>query len=382
MRSRCPVMAACALAVLGTWARGATAAPAPGVDKPRPTPLIGAIRWDAWTTWASETGWAGYEQCLWPKQWHTRVPFYGKVVSDERVEIRADRQDVMDRELDYAVKGGLSYWAFGWYHPKGWANADNMTKCLDLYLKSKRRARLKYCLILMAGVHLGPKDEWPATVDYLVRRFQDPGYVKVLGNRPLVYWFDMDRFVPFWGTEAAGREALSLLRERTKAAGLGNPYMALMCFWPPHGVEQMEQFGLDALSAYVNPPGSDDRELPYSNAVALNRWFWEECRKTGKPFIPTVTVGWDYRPMKLPRYPDRDLRNNWFTPATPQELEAHVSGAIDWVRQNPTTCEANAIVLYAWNEFAEGGWLAPTLSEGTRKLDAVRRAVDKARRAK
>jgi hypothetical protein len=346
----------------------------------RPPAMLGAIRWDAWTRWASETEWAGYEKCLWPKEWHYRVPFYGKIVSDERVEVQSDTQEVMDKEIDYAVKGGLSYWAFGWYHPRGWQNADNMTRSLDLYLKSKRKSRLKYSLILMAGVHLGPKDEWPATVDYLVARFKEPEYAKVLGNRPLVYWYDMDQFVPFWGTEAAGREALRLLRERTRAAGLGEPYMALMCYWPPRGVEQLHQFGLDALSSYVNPPGSENREQPYSDAVSLNSWFWEEAKKTGRPLIPTVTAGWDYRPMKLQRYPDRDMKNNWFTTATSDELTTHVGGAMEWVRQNPTVCEANAVVIYAWNEISEGGWLVPTHSEGTRRLDAVRRAVDQARR--
>jgi hypothetical protein len=337
--------------------------------------MLGAIRWDAWTQWASETEWAGYEKCLWPKQWHNRVPFYGKILSDDRVEVRNDTQAVIDKEIDYAVKGGLSYWAFGWYHPRGWQNAENMTRCLDLYLKSKHRSRLKYSLILMAGVHLGPKDEWPSTVDYLVQRFKDPNYVKVLGNRPLVYWFDMDRLVPFWGSEAAAKDSLRLLRDGTKAAGLGDPYMALMCFWPQHGVEQLNQFGLDALSAYVNPPGSENREQPYADAVALNRWFWEQCKQTGKPFIPTVTTGWDYRPMKLPRYPDRDPKNNWFVAATPSELTAHVAGAMAWVRQNPSICEANTVILYAWNELSEGGWLVPTLAEGARRLDAVRRAA-------
>lgn len=346
----------------------------------RPPAMLGAIRWDAWTTWASETGWAGYEQCLWPKQWHYRVPFYGRILGDDRVEIRNDTQEVMDKEIDYAAKSGLGYWAFDWYHPHAWPNADNMTRCLDLYLKSKKRSRVKYCLILLAGVHLGPKEEWPKTVEYLVQRFKDPNYVKVLGNRPLVYWFDMDKFVPFWGTEAAGQEALRLLRERTMAAGLGAPYMAVMCFWPPNGVEQLKSFGMDALSAYVNPPGNEDREQPYVDAVALNRWFWDECKRSGKPFIPTVTTGWDYRPMKLPRFQDRDVKNNWFAAATPDELTEHVEGAMHWVRLNPTVCEANTVIIYAWNELSEGGWLVPTLSEGTRRLDAVRRAVNRARR--
>jgi len=339
-------------------------------------PLIGAIRWDAWTHWAGETGWGGYEKCLGPEQWHYRLPFYAKVVSDKDVEIRADTREVMDEEIAYAAAGGLDYWAFGWYHPRGWEHADNMTKSFDLYLASEHRSDIAYCLILFGGPHLGPKDQWPATVDYLVERFREPNYVKVLGNRPLVYWFSMEEFVPYWGGEEAATASLDLLRERSVAAGLGDPYMVLMCFWPPQGAELLGTLGLDALSAYANPPGNDNRELPYADCVALNRWFWEECKGTGKQFIPTVNAGWDYRPMKRAEFPDRDPQNDWFAEATPDELASHLAGALQWVKENPGVCEANSVMIYAWNELSEGGWIVPTLAEGTARLDAIRRIID------
>ena len=344
----------------------------------RDRPLVGAIRWDAWTHWAGENAWGGYEKCLGPNEWHCRLPFYGKVVSDDKVEVRADTQEVMDQEIAYAAAGGLDYWAFGWYHPRGWQNAENMTRCFDLYLSSRHRSDVAHCLILFGGLHLGPKSEWPATVDYLVERFRDPNYQKVLGNRPLVYWFAMDEFVPYWGSENAAGAALDLLRERSAAAGLGDPYMALMCFWPPQGAELLGTLGLDALGAYANPPGNDNRELPYADCVALNRWFWAQCEDTGKPLIPTVNAGWDFRPMKRAEFPDRDLRNNWFAQATPGELASHLGGAMDWVAQNPEVCEANTVVIYAWNEFSEGGWICPTLTEGTARLDAIRQVIDTA----
>ncbi len=30
------------------------------------------------------------------------------------------------------------------------------------------------------------------------------------------------------------------------------------------------------------------------------------------------------------------------------------------------------MLIYAWDEFSEGGWICPTLSEGTARLDAIR----------
>jgi hypothetical protein len=82
--------------------------------------------------------------------------------------------------------------------------------------------------------------------------------------------------------------------------------------------------------------------------------------------------------MKRAEFPDRDPRNNWFAQATPGELASHLTGAMDWVAQNPEACEANTVVIYAWNEFSEGGWICPTLMEGTARLDAIRQAIDDA----
>jgi hypothetical protein len=346
-----------------------------GVTPPARRPLVGAIRWDAWTQWGGEHDFGSYEKCLGPKEWHYRVPFFGKVVSDDRVELRGDTQEVMDQEIAYAAAAGLDYWAFDWYHPRGWPHADTMTRSLDLYLSSKRRNDISYCLILLGGVHFGPKEEWPASVDGLVQRFQAPNYQKVLGGRPLVYLFDVDSHLKYWGEGAAAKAPLDLLRERSVAAGAGNPYIALMVWQPSASVKTLEALGTDAFSAYVNPPGNENQELPYSQALSLNRWFWEDGRQAGKPLIPTVTGGWDYRPMKRPEFPDRSLQNSWFAQAKPEELAAHLSEAMGWVKTNPQLGEANSVLIYAWNEFAEGGWLCPTLSEGAARLDAIRRVL-------
>lgn len=335
-------------------------------------PAVGAIRWDAWTHWAGETGWGGYEKTLWPRQWHYRVPFYGRIVGEDQVEIRADTQEVMDQEIAYAAAGGLSYWAFGWYHPRAWKSADNMTKSLELYLKSERRNEVNYCLILMGGAHLGPREEWSQTVDYLVARFAERNYQKVLNGRPLVYVFDMPNLVAYWGGEAEAKAGLAQLRERSISVGAGDPYLALMVWNPATDARLVPALGADAIGAYVNPPGNDNREEPYSYAVELNRWFWEEARKAGVPLIPTVTAGWDYRPMKLPEFPDRNPENSWIAHATPAELAAHVAGCLAWMREHRETCPANTALIYAWNEFSEGGWICPTLAEGAARLEALR----------
>ena len=48
--------------------------------------------------------------------------------------------------------------------------------------------------------------------------------------------------------------------------------------------------------------------------------------------------------------------------ATPDQLARHLQDAIAWTRANRDINPANAVLLYAWNENDEGGWLIPTLN--------------------
>jgi hypothetical protein len=44
---------------------------------------------------------------------------------------------------------------------------------------------------------------------------------------------------------------------------------------------------------------------------------------------------------------------------------------------NPSAGRANTVLIYAWNETDEGGWLHPTLAEGTARLDAIKKVLKK-----
>jgi hypothetical protein len=50
----------------------------------------------------------------------------------------------------------------------------------------------------------------------------------------------------------------------------------------------------------------------------------------------------------------------WAETATPEEIAAHVQRAIEWTGQHRSITPANTIIIYAWNEHDEGGWLCPT----------------------
>jgi hypothetical protein len=320
---------------------------------PPDRPTFGAIRWDGWFKGNP------WQRNLDPKQWHDRVPFYGKVILENRVEVCGDSQETMDREIGYAKAAGLDYWAFLHYHPASWRGADQYNYGLKLYLSSRRKAEVGFCVILypLRG------DEWTKQTDFAAGVVKEASYQKVADNRPLIYlltWGEKAMPEDVWGPPEKSRAAIDALRHRIMGAGLKNPYIVVQGMDAQRSARYVEQLGLDAVSSYANWTGGG-----YADLAAENRKFWESCRATGKQVVPLVSVGWDPRPRKQPGGPQ----------PTPQQLRDHVRSALDWATNHRSIAPAQTIIAYAWNESDEGGWLVPTHSAGTSRLDAVREAL-------
>ena len=89
-----------------------------------------------------------------------------------------------------------------------------------------------------------------------------------------------------------------------------------------------------------------------------------------------MSVGWDKRPWEGER--GLGQAAGWFFPdRTPGQFAAALESAIDWMDRHPEQATSERILLlYAWNEFGEGGYLAPTKGdpEGA-YLQTIKRVV-------
>jgi len=344
--------------VVGGLCTGLSSLAAAGdVREVRPRPTIGAIRWDGWF---KDNPW---EKNLQSAEWRDRLPFYATTDSDGKVAVCSDSQDVMQREIDYANDSGLDYWAFCYYHPRSWDQADSYNYGWRRFLASRHKGALKFCFILQWG-HLGPADGWPETVRQLIRVFRHPSYFKVAERRPLVFIFNWEHVGKPFGSLEAARKPIDRLRAACEGVGLGNPYIVAQVFSAKDGARFVDTLGLDALGAYSAHGGSEHREYSYGDLATTNREYWDSFRSVGKKVVPLVNAGWDGRPRNYP--------GAWYAAPTPSELVDNVRSALEWVGRHRASCDANTVLIYAWNETDEGGWLVPTISEGTRRLDALR----------
>lgn len=337
------------------------------VMPPPSRPSVGAIRWDGWF---ADNVW---ERNLQDQTWRNRLPFYAEE-KDGRVEVRSDRQEVMDREIAFAVQAGLTYWAFCWYHPQSWPGADSYNYGIRLYRSARNKRGLKHAFILQGG-HLGKKESWPETARQLAEMLRHRDYHRVLRNRPLLYVFTCEAIETTFGSREAGRAAFEKLREECRRQNTGDPYIVAQVFSAEAGVQWLDAYGFDAIGAYSASDWGEHRERPYTDLVTANRAFRERIAATGRPIVPLLNTGWDGRPRLGMQNYGFYANGPWYAQPTPDELAEAARELRDWVRANPTAAPAQTALIYAWNETDEGGWLVPTLVEGDARIRRMGEAL-------
>ncbi|MEN6604163.1 MAG: hypothetical protein ABFD86_17270, partial [Bryobacteraceae bacterium] len=337
-------------------------------------PAVGAIRWDAWHGQRGEPG-RVVERSLGPREWHYRLPFFAKVLSPSTVSIDGSSPEVMDREIAYAAKAGIDYWAFVTYNA-----GDPMSLGLANYLKSRHKRGLRFCLITEQQRWGGP-DSYESHARRLAALMREPSYLRVAGGRPLLYlgFISDETTTSRWGGIQGFRKAVDDMRRLARENGAGNPYIAIMEPVAVRAAMLRRQLGADAVSAYAVQSGG--KRAPYSKLAAYARRFWDDCASTDSAVIPIAMSGWDRRPrVERPvpwetwQKPGAGL-DEYYEGPTPAELARHVEESLNWIDRHPQAAPARTALIYAWNENDEGGWLVPTLGEGTERLDALRRVL-------
>ena len=301
------------------------------------------------------------EESLNPHRYRHRAPFFARVDTNDVLRIDGYTQAVVDQEIAFAQAGGIDYFAFLLYEEN-----TCMSQGLSLYLSSKRRRDVNFCAIASAGT-FGSRTKWQAGVDRIVRLMKEPGYQRVCGDRPLLYLFRIeDKWIQAWGGREEARRLFDGLRSSVRAAGLGDPYFVVMDDGSAEsGKRAADALGAQALSDYARQKNA--ASAPYSELTATAQAFWEACAESGADVVPLVMAGWDRRPRVEHPVPWETWQkpgvglDKYYVSPTPEELAGHVQRALEWADSRPEQCPAKTVIVYAWNEHDEGGWLCPTL---------------------
>jgi hypothetical protein len=182
-------------------------------------PSIGAIRWDAWYDPIDGKVAKAVEETLGPAKYHLRMPFFGTELAPDRVRINGYSQAILDQEIELAAYAGLDYWAFDAYAP------DNaMSNALRLYLSSKAKDKMKFCMLADIGVLANR-----TMLGWHRELMKDASYQQVLDGRPLYYLLMPNAAaIERIGGRGRAKELVDGARTDASSGGGHNPYIVLL----------------------------------------------------------------------------------------------------------------------------------------------------------
>jgi hypothetical protein len=340
----------------------ATTAAAGNASSGQPRATVGAYYFDGWS------GKTGHVSKSLETEFVNRRPVWGW--KDDTVEI-------MQKQIDYAADHGIAFWAFDWYYPEGPNKETPLNNALGLYLKTPNRERLKFCLLEVnhGGYRIGP-EEWDACCQKWIDLFRQPTYLRLDGQPLLIIFAPRELQDAFGGIDGV-RKAFESLRAKARQAGLPGVAIAACTSGGKPLVGDLARSGYTLLTGYNYGSGykNGGSAKPFRELIERSRRIFDQFAKYAPlPYAPVITTGWDLRPWEAKSPPEK--RSPWHPDRTPQLVEQFVRMGVRWLDEHPDKAtKQRLLLLYAWNENGEGGYLTPTEAEGTEYLEAVERAV-------
>ena len=268
---------------------------------------------------------------------------------------RNDSPEIMKWQIDLAAENGVDFFLFCWYwkNDRGAINVDALKNdyhhtSMELYLKAPNKNKLKYCLLVAnhGGAEIIGKENWMDAVRYWSEYFRDPQYVTVDG-KPLV--------ILFGAGDEISDEDLEAMQRTAKEEGFKDGISIAGC-----GAPARQKSGFTHSTHYNVVPGYIDKseEHKYQEIVDATKAEW--IGREDQPHIPVLTAGWDKRPWEGPN--GQGTGEGWYYPdSSPDQFKNFLTDAIQWMDNNPAkTTKERLVLIYAWNEMGEGGYLVPT----------------------
>jgi hypothetical protein len=355
-------LVALALAMPGVHA-GSHAAPAPAETEY----CVGVYYFSGW--WREQPNkyfTAGHD---WRGDWPERLPILGEF----------NEQQTMDREIAAAAENGVGFFQILWYPGNQSANdpghAGKLNEGVRLFMASTNNHRMRFSVEFVnhPPFRLDTDAAWDSACRDWCALIRHPRYLRV-GGRPVFKIHGADFFFNQNGRDPArvtGR--LAALRRIAHESGLPDPLISGGV--GAGGVASGPAVAAyDFLTTYMEMPNLPQRATPYPYADLLQyaEAGWSRyAQSSDKPYVPYVPSGWDPRPWNDPRasfaMPDRQ---QWT--AALQRVKATLDSSPKLGVPLGNGKRQKMLLIYAWNEFAEGGIVAPTKGEGDMKLKAIK----------
>lgn len=229
------------------------------------------------------------------------------------------------------------------------------------------------------------EDDWVAHFEYLVKFFKDPRYI-VEDNKPLIVIYipniirKLNKLINCWNELAV----------QSGFDGLTFVFQSAMSHYSSGWDRHLFDNSIEFQPGYANhtPSIYPSRLMNYSGRVKkffgikrrilaqqkLRTFDYDEtwkkvldARPSAPNAIPSAFVDWDNTPRKMER-------GSVCIGANPDKFEAYFEKL---VYKTIHEYKQDKVFVFAWNEWAEGGYLEPDKKFGYGYLKAIKNVVDK-----
>ena len=281
--------------------------------------------------------------------------FNGKLLLEKPIHLFRDNKDI---DMNYCLCWANENWTNGWVSDK-----NN----------------------ILIEHDFNNKEDWKKHIDYFIEFFKDDRYIKIDGKPLLIIYYPNN--IPLL------KEMLEFWREEVKKAGFSG-----ICFTFQHpffyydkkmdkslfdyGIEFQPTFS--KITRYKNNSEIQNLKIKISKFLQqkLNIYIhikkklvkydydelWKEILKIKpeKYMFPGAFVDWDNTPRK-------GNRGSVVEGATPEKFKMYFK---ELVKKAKEVYKKDYIFVFAWNEWAEGGYLEPDEKYGYKYLNAIKDVID------
>ncbi len=313
----------------------------------------------------------------WRPQHPERVPLLGEY----------NDQATMDREIRAAASYGVDFFMILYYYPTPGSpeakNAPRLNRGLETFMASKNAGKMKFCIEYCNAARFSARDEkeWNECVSAWVAAMKHPSYLRVDG-RLVFKVHDVTQFLAANNRDPdLCRKRLDTLRDAVRQEGLGEMIIGVGVSgetppldknWPPAKL-------FDFTGAYMCVPKIEPRQTEYPYALLAQQ---RQTALTNRlsdplPWMPYVAAGWNPRPWSHPQAAAH--YRTFFSFPTRQEFTDELRAMKAALSKYPSLglpkrdgARQKAFTIYAWNEYGEGGIIAPTQGRGYMMLECIK----------
>lgn len=279
-----------------------------------------------------------------------------------------------------AEEGGIDYFSVCYFYSSVGKKprSDNAIKHMAAAAGTNTKFHVAFDSNTPSDIPIASLDDLRDLIGHWKYLADSQNYLHIDG-RPVLEMIKLDDIdkVVRPATGLTHKEMLDFIREHTQL----NWYIIASGHALPHWMNVAKVAGYDAYSAYnifttwsnrdttpvAGPAPTNFKQLSenYGNEWAYLLGVVGGCTppKGGLSFdyVLPVTTGFDDRPW----FPQKSTVGV----GTKAELQAHFSSAMEYLEKHP---QVRMACIYAWNEWAEGGYLEPSYKDGRMKLGVLK----------